>query len=95
MVRGVDVGAAEKAWSRTNATLMRHLQELDADNRTLVRYEDLCRDPAGTMAELYRFCGVDASAAPPPAVSNQSQHLLGNRARLKPSTEIRLDERWR
>lgn len=90
-----DVGAAAKAWARTNRTLMRHLQTLEARNRMLVRYEDLCRDPDGTMAALYGFCGVDPSAVPTPSISNQSQHLLGNRARLQPATEIRLDERWR
>jgi hypothetical protein len=91
----VDVAAAAKAWARTNATLMRHLKALDASNRMLVRYEDLCRDPAGTMAALYDFCGVDPAAVPRPSVSNQSQHLLGNRTRLQPTAEIRLDERWR
>lgn len=91
----LDVGAAAAGWSRTNRTLMRHLRELEPSRRTLVRYEDLCRDPAGTMAALYAFCGVDPSVLPGPLVSYQSQHLLGNRARLQPPTEIRLDERWR
>ena len=93
--RGADVGAAARAWARSNATLMRHLAALDARNRTLVRYEDLCRDPEGTMAALYSFCGVEPSNVPGRSVSNNSQHLLGNRARLRPTTEIRLDERWR
>jgi len=91
----VDAGSAARAWARNNRTLMRHVQALDEDDRMLVRYEDLCRDPEGTMAALYRFCGVDPSAAPSPSVSYESQHLLGNRARLEPTTEIRLDERWR
>lgn len=89
------VGAAAAAWSRTNRTIIRHLQELDPSDRTLVRYEDLCRDPAGTLAALYAFCEVDPAAAPKPLVSYQSQHLLGNSARLQPTTEIRLDEGWR
>lgn len=91
----VDVGAAARAWAANNRTLMRHMQALDEDDRMLVRYEDLCRNPEGTMAALYRFCGVDPLAAPTPSVSYESQHLLGNRARLQPTTEIRLDERWR
>lgn len=91
----VDVGAAASAWARTNSTLMRHLDSLNASDRTIVRYEDLCGDPKGIMAELYAFCGVDPSMAPGGSISNESQHLLGNRARLKATTEIRLDERWR
>lgn len=91
----VDVAVAATAWTRTNRTLMRHLQAMDPATRMLVRYEDLCRDPGRTMAALYDFCGVDPSAGPAPSVSHQSQHLLGNRARLQPTTEIRLDERWR
>lgn len=91
----VDVAAAAKAWARTNGTLIRHLAALDASNRTLVRYEDLCRDPAGTMATLFAFCGVDPAAVPGAIVSNESQHLLGNRTRLQPTAEIRLDEGWR
>ena len=75
--------------------LTRHLRELDPRDRTMVRYEDLCRDPAGTLAALYAFCDVDPSAAPNPLVSYQSQHLLGNSARLKATTHISLDERWR
>jgi hypothetical protein len=92
----VDVATAATAWSRTNRTLMRHLQALDPSNRMLVRYEDLCRDPTETLAALYGFCHVDPSAAAAgPLVSYQSQHLLGNPARLQPTTEIRIDERWR
>ncbi|MBA3687642.1 MAG: sulfotransferase [Chloroflexi bacterium] len=91
----VDVGAAARAWARNNQTLMRHMQTLGVGDRTLVRYEDLCRDPEETMATLYGFCGVDPSAAPRPSGSYGLQHLLGNRARLQPTAEIRLDERWR
>jgi len=88
-----DVGAAAKAWARTNATLMRHLNKLESHRHTLIRYEDLCRDPAGTMASLYAFCRVDASVAP--VLSYETQHLLGSRGRLESTTEIRLDDGWR
>ena len=91
----VDVASAAKGWARTNATLMRHLEGLDPRARTLLRYEDLCRDPDGTLAALHAFMAVTPVGASVPSDANRSQHLLGNRARLRSMTEIRLDEQWR
>jgi hypothetical protein len=90
-----DVAAGARMWARTNATIMRQLGRLDPNNRTIVRYEDLCRDPGSTMAELYAFCGVDPLDAEAMPTLGQPQHLIGNRGRLEALTEIRLDESWR
>jgi hypothetical protein len=91
----VDVRIAARMWSRTNATLMRHLRRMDPGKQMVVRYEDLCRDPEETMASLFAFCGVDPSITQPLAVSYRTQHLLGSRGRLESTAEIRLDESWR
>ncbi|MGH2381761.1 MAG: hypothetical protein ACRDG7_11140, partial [Candidatus Limnocylindria bacterium] len=67
-------------------------RRLPADRRTMVRYEDLCRDPSGTLEGLYRFIGVSPQ---PSATDAWPEHLLGNSIRLRGRTEIVLDERWR
>lgn len=90
-----DVAAAARMWARTNATIMRHIDRLDPDNRNIVRYEDLCQDPGGTMAKLYAFCGVDPLVGETLPTTGEPQHLLGNRTRLEALTEVRLDESWR
>ncbi len=87
-------GAAARTWTRTNQTIMRHLASLKPDDRMLVRYEDLCRDPKGTLDSLHAFCRVEtllASLQP----DYRAQHLLGNDRRLEAASDIRLDERWR
>ena len=89
----MDVRATAKACARTNSTLMRQVHRLGPNNRLLVHYEELCRDPDGTLATLYAFCGVDSSVAP--TLSYETQHLLGSRGRLESTTEIRLDDSWR
>ncbi|HET6380051.1 MAG TPA: sulfotransferase [candidate division Zixibacteria bacterium] len=88
------VADAARRWARTNEAISRSLRALPASRRTLVRYEDLCRNPAEELARLYRFCGVDPEAAPP-LERAPTQHLLGNRVRLERLVDIRLDERWR
>jgi hypothetical protein len=59
-----------------------------------VRYEELCRDPQGTLARVHDFLGTRSGRASRDfrAVEN---HVIGNGMRLDSTTEISLDERWR
>ncbi len=92
---GAGTEAAAHGWEATNGTILRHLAELPSEHHTMVRYEDLCRDPVATMERLYAFCGVDPQRAAAPLAGGGEQHLIGNQRRLATWSEITLDERWR
>jgi len=60
------------------------------------RYEDLCTDPDGFLAELCHFMGVSDLPAPEEYRSTP-HHIVGNvmRSSSDPRMSIRLDEKWR
>jgi hypothetical protein len=91
---GITAASAARNWATTNAIILRNLDAIPAERRLTVRYEDLCRDPDGTMRDLFAFCGVDPGVRIADVAATE-QHLLGNRMRLGGVEEIRLDERWR
>lgn len=67
---------------------------LDPGDVYRLRLEDLCGDPEGTRAALFRFLGVDDGATLD--FSDRSRfHIIGNSMRLRFNGEVRLDERWR
>ena len=53
------------------------------------------KDPAFVEETKKKKLDLDPSSLRLPADSARPQHVLGNRTRLIPVTEIRLDERWR
>jgi hypothetical protein len=91
---GMTPGRAARNWARTNEIIVRNLRSVPADRQTMVRYEELCADPDGTMSALFAFCGVDPGIRVTDLDSTE-QHLIGNEMRLASLGEIRLDERWR
>jgi hypothetical protein len=80
-------------WARTNRSIGQQLDELPADRRLRIRYEDLCRDVSGTLKQAFEFIGVDSAAELAPI--GQGQHMLGNQMRLVAPADVQLDERWR
>lgn len=91
---GISAAEAARRWGRTNEAILRSVQDIAAERRILVRYEDLCADLEGTMRRLFTFSGVDPDVDVGRIVAGQ-QHLIGNSMRLSGVGEIRLDERWR
>ena len=88
------VAKAAEAWTKGVAGIIRVWKQLPEDKRTVIKYEDLCRDTQATLQGLYRFFGADPSfevdlAALPP------HHIIGNSTRMRQITQIRLDERWK
>jgi hypothetical protein len=85
---------AASEWVSAQREISCALKAFALSSRMLIRYEDLCRDPRGVMAGVFRFIGV----APEEAVTDfraLEHHILGNAMRLDNRSEIQLDVRWR
>lgn len=81
-------------WLRTQLECERLLAQLPSNRRLVVKYEQLCQDPSGTVNDIFGFLEIDAR----PLVQSfrtANQHIVGNAMRLESSSEIRLDEKWR
>lgn len=85
---------AAREWRRSNEEAEALLRMVDPSRHTQVRYEELCRDPKGTLARLARFLEVDPARVNLDFRSVE-HHVLGNGMRLDPDSNIVLDERWR
>lgn len=91
---GISLRQAIRSWNRVGGHVERLFAELPPERRLRIRYEDLCTDVDGTLARIARFSGLDP-APPPSDFRAEVHHIIGNRMRLKSSSEIRLDESWR
>jgi len=92
--RGSDVARLARDWVKRHDRIGITLAAWPQEKHTLVRYEDLCQQPESTLLRVIDFCG----AAPNLKRSNFQEithHVIGNPIRLKPITEIKLDERWK
>lgn len=89
----LDAGIAARQWSKLHSGLDRALRALPHEKRIRIRYEDLCREPAGVLERVYRLCEVG------PALYADLQaaqhHIIGNAMRLNSLAQIQPDERWR
>jgi hypothetical protein len=92
--RARTIEAAASSWRGNNETAERLLTRLPSSQWLQVRYEDLCREPAPMLEKLCDFLGMDRERVVLDFRSRQ-QHVLGNDMRLKSTSEIRVDERWR
>ena len=92
--RAETIVAATDAWRGNNESAERVLARLPASQWLQIRYEDLCREPDEKLRSICEFIGLDRERIVLDFRSKQ-QHVLGNDMRLKSTSEIRLDERWR
>lgn len=90
---GASPAAGAISWLRCNQACEQAHRQFPAEHWTLLRYEDLCGDPAGMLAALQRFAGVEER--PPADGFDAGQHVIGNSMRLRAVGEIVADERWR
>jgi hypothetical protein len=90
--QAMDVAAEE--WRRTIEGCERALARLPRGSWIKVRHEDVCQDPPGTTAKIFDFLGLPAAALPG-RFREVDHHIVGNVMRLRSTSEIRLDERWR
>jgi hypothetical protein len=91
--RGHDIEAEARAWTCEHEVTREISQSLPREHTTIVRYEDICADPAGQLMALHRFLDVDP-VPPPEVVLPREHHVLGNRIRLQESLRVRASKSW-
>jgi hypothetical protein len=91
---GTSAQQAAQSWVHRNNNIQRQLASFPEDKHIRVRYEDVCQNTQDTLAQLYGFCGVDPHFEVTDFRSVE-HHVVGNQMRLRASSEIRLDERWK
>lgn len=90
---GVDAATAARAWRRYNIEAERVKRYLPQDSWMTLHYEDLCADPAGVLARISDFLGIDRATVQPGS-RDRERHIIGNKMRLKGLNEIREDLSW-
>lgn len=92
--RGLDVAKLARDWSKRHRRLDVTLQTWPKEKYIRVRYEDICQNTESTLNTLLDFCGVPVDIK---GINFQetTQHIIGNPMRLRPLSEIKLDERWK
>lgn len=92
--RGERVLDATHVWINDQVAIDRLLADRPSLAACLVRYEDLCARPATTLAQVWRFCGVDPFDSSG-VVRSSAHHVLGNNMRMGDTITVRLDDAWR
>ena len=88
------VAASAREWRRSLEAAEGLLRRLPPSRWQQVQYQDLCRNPEQVLGKICEF--LDLNPAPLNLdFHSRAQHVLGNEMRLKSTSEIRLDERWR
>ena len=90
----VDVHRYAKQWVKSHKKIHTKLQNMPPGAHTLLRYEDLCQDVQGTLERIFSYCGVDRDVRVTD-FRKTSHHIVGNAMRLKPVSQVKLDERWK
>jgi hypothetical protein len=85
---------AARVWVKDQEAILRVTSALPPQRMLLMRYEDLCREPAATMRKLWELCRVEPIALGP-ALDGQEHHVLGNNMRMRGPIRVELDETWR
>jgi len=88
------IRTAAREWVHTQQECRRVLGAFRADQRIRIRYEDICSDTQGAIRRLHEFLGLSAMEDPLENTTTEL-HILGNKMRLQPLREIKLDEKWR
>lgn len=89
-----DMATAAREWKDNQLECERMVNMLPAEDCYPLYYEELCRYPDEKLAEIFRFIGLDPDQANRDFLAVEN-HIIGNSMRLKSSSEIVLDEKWR
>lgn len=91
---GARIRDAAREWRRTHEQIQRLVNRLTDASFFTLRYEDLCQDASTVLSRLCTWLHVP-SPITLEAARKAEHHILGNRMRLKPLGEIRLNDDWR
>lgn len=95
------VTRASHDWVKVNHRIWRLARQVPEADCLHVRYEDICRDPEGTMQRLFEFVGLEphdvvSSQAGEDGASDQGHTIGGNKIRFtSEKLNISEDFRWR
>ena len=95
------VTEAANDWVKVNRRIWKLAQQIPEKDCLHVRYEDICRDPSGTMHRLFEFLGLPAhdvvsSQDGDAGESDQGHTIGGNKIRFtSEKLDIKEDFRWR
>jgi hypothetical protein len=92
---GMSASEAAHAWAKGISGIERIWKQIPLQKRMVLRYEDLCREPQATLQGLYRFFDIDPEFVLDELESLPPHHIVGNAARMRTVSQIRLDERWK
>ena len=85
-----------KEWINQENHRRANMKALPADRVLDVKYEDLCTRTDESLAQIFRFVGVDPAAGVASGYKTSVEHhVIGNPMRLDQNEAIRLDEKWR
>jgi hypothetical protein len=88
------VAAAAREWRRSNEAADCLLKLLPSTQWLRVHYEELCREPKAVLHRVCEFLDLHPENLTMDFRARE-QHVLGNEMRLKSTSQIHLDERWR
>jgi len=87
---------AVRMWKRYNWNLSLAMTTLPHSRRMLLRYEDLCTDPASALARISALIDAPRPLTVKPIVKEHYHTIGGNPMRFRrEETAIVLEERWR
>lgn len=95
------VTRASHDWVKVNRRIWRLARRVPAEDCLHVRYEEVCRDPEGTMRRLFEFVGLEphdvvGSQDGAAGDTDQGHTIGGNKIRFtREKLHIREDFRWR
>jgi hypothetical protein len=93
---GMSFDEAARTWRRYNWNLLLMLRTVPQRRRTLIRYEELCRNPAGVLETISELTGSEARYSVRPLDKARFHNIGGNPMRFRRAeVDIVLDERWR
>ena len=92
----ISMEEAAKTWVYINGTAQKALWNVPEADQFVLRYEELCDDPAAEMARVCDFLGIDFSDDVLSLDKASSHGIAGNPMRFDRSVStIKKDEAWK
>lgn len=82
-------------WVRRNRCAEAMIRSIPKDRATLLKYEDLCRNPEKVVRDICAFLGLEFQENMLRYGATPKHNICGNPMRFESEAAIKLDERWR